>query len=830
MKYVMKSRTHERTQPPIPLVGGYASRTETPSPRPSPPGGRGRRKARRGSRIQCAGYWFDEFSHWFGRTALPGLVLLTGLAGQAVSAAVPVNRFTVKQFDVPGAVHTVANTINNAGSTAGEWYNADYSVNKGFVRNADGSTVIVEPAETYGGISISGLNNRGDVAGFMESDAYVRYGTNFSIIRPTGAGAAYGRGINDSGVVVGDATGPNGNFNFVYDGTNAISLEIPGALQSGFVDINNAGDILAYAVRRVVENGVTNQINRNGLLRGTDFTEITYPDSTLSALSTISDNGVILGLFRQAATGSTNRYFLYEQGQFTEVQFAGEPGWSRYTATDINDSGAIVGHFRTSDNAYHGFVATPKPELRTGHTDLSFTYTNGTFVAGIHRDDADFQTEEAVLVVPQGTFLPVPDDQRFRFLGVPPAGVWILPEAQDANFLFLGLRTEVQGAGFTNDEARVWLVNFEGPGQFTLFNSDPIGTPMIYMNTADGITDADTASIVYGHAHYNWTFSQPGSYRLTFEASGTLTNGTVVKSDPVSYAFTVEGTNINPAVLDRQHVDIGFAFENGEWEPHLHNETDETEYAPNGAVLSVRPQSFTRVPDDARFAFLGGVCTPIWQLPNTQNSNLLFLGFGAEEIEQGVFLNDEFRVNLLTVDGPGSFFVYDFDPLGAPIVHMNSGDLIDTNDFKTLVAGAHNDLNWAFTAPGVYRVTFEAVGTLTNGTIVSSGPAEYIFFVEASPTPLSEPLLAISRSGGNTVTLSWEGNAGAMYQLQSTSNLFAGWTNQGAPIVGMCTVQTATLSITDAARFFRVAATNSASITGASLLRGTIPLETVPAK
>jgi surface-anchored protein len=637
--------------------------------------------------------------------------------------------------------------------------------------------------------------------------------------------------------------------------------------------------------------------------------------------------------------------------------------------------------------------------LNEGHTDLAFTYTNGTLAATVHRDDIDYEPDEAVLIVRPNSFGTIPDDPRYRFLGVPGTGVWVLPEVQDSNLLFLGLRTE-SIVGFSNAEVVVRLVSVAGPGQLALFNTDPIGTPLIYMDTGDGIGASDAAAFSGDtHAHYNWTFSHPGDYVLTLEASGMLTNGASVSSGPIDFTFTVEATNVNPVVLDvqhvdigfalgdgewdlhihnetddeeyapneallfvgpasyttvpndprygflglpcsglwilpqvqntnllflgfgaeeieedallsnefrvelkavtgpgdfivfdidpfgspiawmssrdgvdtndarnlstgahsdlnwaftapglyritleasgtlsngtfvssgaveytfyvestntppviltNQHVDIGFAFEDGEWEPHIHNETDEAEYDPGEAVLLVRPQSFARVPDDPRFAFLGTNCTPYWVLANTQNTNLLFLGFGAEEIEDDVFTNNQFRVELLAVDGPGDFFVYDFDAFGAPVVNMNSADGIDANDFRILVAGAHSDLNWAFTRPGVYRVTFEASGTLTNGEFVASGAVEYTFCIENAPIRLSQPTLTITRLVGGNVTVSWLGESGANYQLQSKTSLSDEWANVGPAITGACQAHSTAVAIDGEARFFRVVATHS---------------------
>jgi hypothetical protein len=113
-----------------------------------------------------------------------------------------------------------------------------------------------------------------------------------------------------------------------------------------------------------------------------------------------------------------------------------------------------------------------------------------------------------------------------------------------------------------------------------------------------------------------------------------------------------------PAVrLTAGHTDVGLAVEDGTWDLHIHDESHDVEYAPDEAVLVVEPEAYTTVPNDPRYSFLGLPCSGLWTLPQTQNTNLLFLGFGAEEIEAGVFQNDPFKLpsNQLPDLGTSSF-------------------------------------------------------------------------------------------------------------------------------------------------------------------------------
>ena len=58
---------------------------------------------------------------------------------------------------------------------------------------------------------------------------------------------------------------------------------------------------------------------------------------------------------------------------------------------------------------------------------------------------------------------------------------------------------------------------------------------------------------------------------------------------------------------------------------------------------------------------------------------------------------------------------------------FDSGDpLPQTLNIPT---GTHTHVNWAFTAPGEYTISYEVTGTPTGGSPVSSGAVEYAYQV-----------------------------------------------------------------------------------------------------
>ena len=188
------------------------------------------------------------------------------------------------------------------------------------------------------------------------------------------------------------------------------------------------------------------------------------------------------------------------------------------------------------------------------------------------------------------------------------------------------------------------------------------------------------------------------------------------------------------------HTDIGVAYDEtaNEWELHVHDEENDAEYFPaTGALLVVKNAALTTVPAGLQWSFLGTAGSDTWILPKAENPNLLFLGFGAEETDAGIFVGDVFTMKLTGVTGPGNFAVYDTDAFNIPIVWMNSADGFSEADSKVLPAGAHSHVNWAFSAPGDYSVFFEASGISELNGATTSGPVEYLFQVVPEPGSLS---------------------------------------------------------------------------------------------
>jgi surface-anchored protein len=119
---------------------------------------------------------------------------------------------------------------------------------------------------------------------------------------------------------------------------------------------------------------------------------------------------------------------------------------------------------------------------------------------------------------------------------------WILPENEVIGQPFVGIGAEELVPGEWSG-VTVTLTGASGSGitaggHFSL-SQDSV-TPIFYMSTSDLGVDAYTFAdlTVEDHAHFNWAFTEVGTYDLTFEISGThAVDG--FKTATATYTFSV---------------------------------------------------------------------------------------------------------------------------------------------------------------------------------------------------------------------------------------------------------------------------------------------------
>lgn len=221
-------------------------------------------------------------------------------------------------------------------------------------------------------------------------------------------------------------------------------------------------------------------------------------------------------------------------------------------------------------------MGAPATDLVTGHYEIHVDYTPGgpDVDAGwnfsvSYDEDNDFSTAAGVVrMAPEDTILlagpaagravPNPAGVFARF-GPPGTPLWVLPQTQVDGALFLGVRTTMAtgifqarvGSNYTpNGQGSISLrlVSVEGPGadaggKFATWKVESQGQAVFSFDTTDGISAADEIPTipVSSHTHYNWGFTKPGVYYVTFEASGKLmpSHGNVMTRGRKTFTFSV---------------------------------------------------------------------------------------------------------------------------------------------------------------------------------------------------------------------------------------------------------------------------------------------------
>ena len=357
-----------------------------------------------------------------------------------------------------------------------------------------------------------------------------------------------------------------------------------------------------------------------------------------------------------------------------------------------------------------------------GHGDLSVGYNQGNWDWGIW---VNSPVDGVIVSLNEKAKNTIPDITGFEFLGNVGDSIWIAPQVDREGVIFFGMNSSSTPQGtFERNRFDLLLTSVEGPGDFLTWITGGAGSVEVGMNSRDGIDTSDRIDVpAPGHFHQNWGFTSPGTYHVGFTGEGILAGQSALDvSDEQVYRFAVN-------VFDRGELDMEVAYEDGEWELVLLDEVNEKEIEAGDAALHAGPSTWQAVPSDPAFGFLGNPGDSIYILPQDEKEGILFLGIAGDEIESGVFENDQVSLNLSTVEGPGSVYLYSTDAFGTPSKYFDSGDGISSEDQFPVSVGGHSHQNWAFSSPGIYRVGLNASGVLVDGTSAKSDDTVFLFEV-----------------------------------------------------------------------------------------------------
>lgn len=156
------------------------------------------------------------------------------------------------------------------------------------------------------------------------------------------------------------------------------------------------------------------------------------------------------------------------------------------------------------------------------------------------------------------------------------------------------------------------------------------------------------------------------------------------------------------------------------------------ERAPADVVLRAKPESQATVPASPNPVCMGTPGNPVWLLPQVQseNPNVLWLGWSAETIGTGVLDGNQVTLRLTSATPPpnsgGVLCVYSKSGISTTKIFDSADGLPDS---VAVLAGAsgHRHVNWAFTASGAWTVTFQV--TAMVGGVTKTDSDTYTFSV-----------------------------------------------------------------------------------------------------
>ncbi|WP_170208505.1 TIGR03773 family transporter-associated surface protein [Micromonospora pisi] len=218
----------------------------------------------------------------------------------------------------------------------------------------------------------------------------------------------------------------------------------------------------------------------------------------------------------------------------------------------------------------------------------------------------------------------------------------------------------------------------------------------------------------------------------TATATATVRPTTAAPTTPAC----VPTTRTTGVVLNQGHVDYAVRVVNGRLVSQVKDGTTTngtTWRSPAQVVFQLKPAAAVTVPPGGQFDFLGAASSTVWQIPQTQNQNLLWAGWNTEELKASQ-VSGPVTWKLSGVSGPGAIAVYQLDAFGKPAVVFNSADgLPDSYD---IALGTHAHGNWAFTKQGVYRLTFTHSAKLASGTTSTDTQVMTVAVGDTDPTTL----------------------------------------------------------------------------------------------
>ena len=266
----------------------------------------------------------------------------------------------ITTFDYPGAGNsTLPQKINERGDVVGVVIDSA-GVSRGFVRYNDGSfsDPIVDPNDTVGFTEGRGINNSRIVNGdYLISDftthSFFWSGGTFTDGDLPGAVQTDLLSINDAGDVTGGfVPDTSGIFQaFINHGGSVTSWTIPGALLTLAYEMSNSKHLVVGYFVAPPAPGTLHGYYRDA--SGTLHFPVDPSGSTATVLFGLNDRNWVVGRYGDSS-GATHGVFFLPPNNFFTFDY---PGSTFTSLNGINDQGIICGRYVDASGIAHGFLA-----------------------------------------------------------------------------------------------------------------------------------------------------------------------------------------------------------------------------------------------------------------------------------------------------------------------------------------------------------------------------------------------------------------------------------------------------------------------------------------
>lgn len=199
-------------------------------------------------------------------------------------------------------------------------------------------------------------------------------------------------------------------------------------------------------------------------------------------------------------------------------------------------------------------------------------------------------------------------------------------------------------------------------------------------------------------------------------------------------------------ILEAGHIDYATQLNGGQLQSVIGDDTSGSKVyrEPSKVVLWLKPSARVQLPSG--FSQVGTPGEAIWQIPQTQKPDLIWLGWSTESLTSGSASGPvEWTIN--SVDGPGRLTVYLTGAFGGvqEVVFAGPGSY-------RIPLGVHAHANWAFSAEGVYRINATQTVTLPSGQRASDTETMTIVVGNTDPHSVAtvHDCAAASSPGGAT--------------------------------------------------------------------------------